>query len=85
MKASGRLSNKEYEDLSIEYEKNPPRLSGKPGFLSHMREKKLVNELMSPEYARIINVKAKAMLLSPAEVIRYAIKKQLLESDMVTK
>jgi len=81
MKTIGRLSDKEYEDLSIEYEKNPPMLSGKPGFLSHMRETRLVNELMSPEYARIINVKAKVMLLSPAEVIRYAIKKQLIENS----
>ena len=80
MKTSGRLSEKEYENLSLEYEKNPPQLSGKPGFLSHMREAKLVNELMTPEYARVINVKAKAMLLSPAEVIRYAIKKQLIEN-----
>ena len=80
MKTNGRLSDKEYEDLSIEYELNPPRLSGKPGFLSHMREIKLVNELLSPEYARIVNMKSKAMLLSPADVIRHAIKMQLLEN-----
>ena len=81
MKASGRLSDKEYENLSLEYEQNPPRLSGKPGFLSHMHEAKLVNELLSPDYARIINVKAKAMLLSPAEIIQHAIKKQLIEME----
>ena len=80
MKTNGRLSDKEYENLSIEYELNPPRLSGKPGFLSHMRETKLVNELLSPEYARIVNMKSKAMLLSPADVIRHAIKMQLLEN-----
>jgi len=80
MKTYSRLSDEEYENLSIEYEQNPPRLSGNPGFLSHMHETKLVNELLSPDYARIVNVKAKAMLLSPAEVIRYAIKKQLLEN-----
>ena len=80
MKTSERLSDSEYESLSIEYEQNPPRLSGKPGFLSHMREAKLVNELLPPDCARIINMKSKAMLLSPAEVIRYAIKKQLLEN-----
>jgi len=80
MKANSRLSDKEYENLSLEYEQNPPRLSGKPGFISHMRETKLVNELLSPDYARIINMNAKAMLLSPAEVIRYAIKKHLLEN-----
>jgi hypothetical protein len=80
MKTSGRLSDMEYENLSLEYGQNPPRLSGKPGFLSHMRETKLVNELLSPDYARIVNMKSKAMQLSPAEVIRYAIKMQLLES-----
>jgi len=79
MKENPRLSDKEYENLSLEYEQNPPKLSGKPGFLSHMREAKLVSELLSPDYARIINMKSKAMLLSPAEVIRHAIKKQLLE------
>ena len=81
MKTSGRLSDKEYETLSLKYEKNPPELSGRPGFLSYMREAQLVNELLSPDYARIINIKAKAMLMSPAEVIRYAIKKQLVESS----
>jgi len=80
MKTSDRLSDKEYENLSLEYEQNPPRLSGRPGFLSQMRETKLVNELLSPDCARIVNMKSKAMLLSPAEVIRYAIKKQLLEN-----
>jgi len=45
-----------------------------------MRETKLVNELLPPEYARIINMKSKVMMLSPAEVIRYAIKKHLLEN-----
>ena len=34
MKADGRLSDKEYEAFSLEYEQNPPRLSGKPGFLT---------------------------------------------------
>jgi len=80
MNTIGRLSDKEYEILSLEYEQTPPKLSGKPGFLSHMRETKLVNELMPPDYARLINMKAKAMLLSPAEVIRYAIQQQLLEN-----
>jgi len=80
MKISGRLSDKEYETLSLEYEQNPPKLSGNPGFLSHIRETKLVSELLPPDYARIINMQAKAMLLSPAEVIRYAIKKQLVEN-----
>ena len=80
MKTNGRLSDNEYERLSLEYEQNAPILSGKPGFLSHMHEAKLVNELLSPDCARIVNMRAKAMMLSPAEVIRCAIKKQLVEN-----
>jgi len=79
MKANGRLSNKEYEELSLEYEQNPPELSGKPGFFTTMRERILIAELLPPDYARIVNMKAKAMSLSPAEVIQYAIKEQLIE------
>ena len=80
MKTNTRLSDKEYEELSHEYEQNPPKLSGKPGFVSHLREIQLVNELLAPDYARIINMKAKSMLLSPAEVIQNAIRQQLLEN-----
>ena len=49
MEENLRLSDKEYETLSIEYEQNPPRLSGKPGFLSNMREKQLVEKLLPPD------------------------------------
>jgi hypothetical protein len=42
MQTNGRLSDQEYEEFSVEYEKNPPTLSGKPGFLTNMREQKLV-------------------------------------------
>jgi hypothetical protein len=80
MNANGRLSNEEYEKLSLEYEQNPPELSGKPGFFTNMRERTLVAELLPPEYARIVNMKAKAMSLSPSEVIQYAIKEQLAEN-----
>jgi hypothetical protein len=80
MNANGRLSNEEYEKLSLEYELNSPKLSGKPGFFTAMRERTLVAELLPPEYARIVNMKAKAMSLSPSEVIQYAIKEQLVES-----
>lgn len=80
MKTDGRLSDKEYEELSLEYEQNTPELSGKPGFLTDMREKTLVKELLPPDYARIVNMKAKAMSLSPSEVIQYAIKEQLVEN-----
>jgi len=78
--ANGRLSNEEYEKLSIEYEQNPPELSGKPGFFTTMRERTLIAELLPPEYARIVNIKAKVMSLSPSEVIQYAIKEQLVEN-----
>jgi hypothetical protein len=80
VKTNARLSEKEYEELSLEYEQNPPKLSGKSGFLTNMREKTLVTELLSPDYARIVNLKAEAMSLSPSEVIQYAIKEQLMEN-----
>jgi hypothetical protein len=79
MKTSNKLSDKEYDELSLEYEQNPPKLSGKPGFMTNMREKTLVTELLPPDYARIVNMKAKALSLSPSEIIQYAIKAQLVE------
>ena len=79
MKTNVRLSDNEYEKLSLEYEKNPPELSGNPGFLTNMREQMLVAELLSPDYARIVNMKAKTLSLSPSEVIQFALKKQLVE------
>ena len=80
MKASDRLLDKEYEELSLEYEQNPPELSGKPGFLTYMQERTLVSELLSPDYARIVNMKAQALSMSPAEVIQLAIKTLLVEN-----
>jgi hypothetical protein len=80
MKTNSRLSDKEYENLSVEYEQNPPKLSGKPGFLTNMHERTLITKLLPPEYARIVNMKAQAMSLSPSEVIQYAIKEQLVEN-----
>ena len=80
MENSTRLSDMEYEKLSIMYEQSPPRLSGQPGFLSHMRETRLINELLPPDYARIVTMKSKTMRLSPADVIQHAIKEQLMES-----
>ena len=79
MKISDRLSNKEYENLSLEYELNPPELSGNPGFLTATREKMLISELLSPFYARIVYAKATTMSLTPSEFIQYAIKSQLVE------
>ena len=75
-----RLSNSEYDALSLEYEINPPELSDMPGFLTNMREQMLVSKLLPPDYARLVNTKANLMALSPSEVIKYAIKAQLVES-----
>ena len=81
MEIGGRLSEIEYEELSLEYEQNPPELSGKPGFLTYLREKSLVSELLPPDYARIVIMKAMALSLSPSEVIQYAIRAQLVENS----
>ena len=79
MKATTRLSDEEYKALSLEYEQNPPELSGPPGFLTNIREQLLVTELLPPDYARIVKTQARAM--SPSEVIQYAIKTQLVENS----
>ena len=81
MKATERLSNSEYEALSLEYELNPPKLSGMPGFLTKIREQMLVAKLLPPDYARLVNTKASIMELSPSEIIQYALKAQLVESE----
>ena len=80
MKENVRLTDNEYEELSLEYDKEPPKLSGNPGFLTNLREQALVVELLSPDYARIVNIKAKTLSLSPSEVIQYALKKQMVEN-----
>jgi len=38
MKTNDRLSDNEYEELSLEYDQNPPLLSGAPGFIINMHE-----------------------------------------------
>jgi len=80
MNESIRLTDNEYEALSLEYSKKPPELSGNPGFLTNLRQQALVVALLSPDYARIVNIKAKALSLSPSEVIQYALKEQLVEN-----
>ena len=77
MKETTRLSDEEYEALGLEYEENPPKLSGSPGFITNMREQLLVSDLLSPDYARIVKTKAKAMSITPSEIIQNAIKAQL--------
>ena len=78
MKTSDRLTDIEYEKLSLEYEQNPPELSGNSGFLSEMRERALIAELLSPEYVRIVNAAAQARSMSPGEVIRYCIREHVV-------
>ena len=67
-----RMTNEEYNTLAIEAEENPPKLSGKPGYLSQLRERALVGELLSSEYARIVCAKADALATSPSEAIQQA-------------
>ena len=81
MKIAERLSNSEYEALSLEYETNPPELSGSPGFLTNIREQMLVEKLLPPDYARAVNTKANIMALSPSLVIQHALKAQLVGID----
>jgi len=80
MKTSNRLTDQEYDKLSLEYKQNPPELSGSPGFLTNIHERILITELLPPDYARIVNMKAKALSVSPSEVIQLALKAQLVEN-----
>jgi hypothetical protein len=77
VKQMTKLTEQQLEALAEEYAKSPPPLSGKPGYFSQKREQALVSELLGPDYARVINTKAKALSISPSEVIRVAIKEQL--------
>ena len=74
-----RLRNEEYEALAKEAEENPPELSGKQGYLTQLRERALVSELLSSEYARIVCAKANATAKSPAEIIEQALKEQFAD------
>ncbi|MCL2056564.1 MAG: hypothetical protein FWH02_04990 [Oscillospiraceae bacterium] len=50
MNVNGRLSDEEYEKLSLEYAQKPPRLSGKSGFFTAMRERALIaGQLENPK------------------------------------
>ena len=75
-----RLTNEEYEALADEYAKNPPELSGQPGFLTQLRQRALVNELLDQKYARIVNEKARVMSVSPSEVIASAIREKYADA-----
>jgi hypothetical protein len=75
-----RLTDEEYETLADEYAQNPPSLSGQPGFITQLKQRELVVELLDPDYARIVNAKASALHVSPTEVIQSALKSQLTEA-----
>ena len=69
--------NEEFEKLSDDHAENPPELSGQPGYLTQLRQRALVNELLDPGFARIVNAKASALSVSPSEIIQEALKIQL--------
>ena len=74
------LTNEEYEKLSDSYVADLPKLSGKPGYITIMRERALVDKLLSAKYARIIKVQAEQMSVSPSVIIETAIQHQLNSS-----
>jgi len=74
------LTDDEYEILSDNYVNNPPKLSGKPGFITIMRERALIDKLLSVKYARIIKIQAEQMSVSPSDIIESAIQHQLNSS-----
>jgi len=80
MMFDNELTNEEYEKLSDSYVVDPPKLSGKPGFITIMRERELVDKLLSAKYARIIKVQAAQMSVSPSDIIESAIQLQLNSS-----
>jgi len=79
------LNEEEYAALADEYEKNPPELSGKPGFITQLRQRALVNELLDPNFARIVNSKARALSVSPSEVIQSALKTQMADAHTASR
>ena len=75
------LSEEEYEALSDDHVVNPPTLSGRPGFITVMRQKALLKELVSPECANLIAIQAEQEALCPSEIIENAIKFKLLHAS----
>jgi hypothetical protein len=72
-----RLTDEEYAALAEKYEKEPPALSGKPGYFTRLKEQQLALELLGENCARFVNAKASAMSISPSQVIRAAIHDQI--------
>ena len=75
------LTNEEYEKLSDSYVADPPKLSGKPGYITIMRERALIDQLLSAKYARIIKVQSEQMSVSPSDLIETAIQFHLSRSS----
>ena len=71
-----KMTREQLEILAEEYAETPPPLSGQPGYFTRKKEQALVFELLGPDYARVVNTKAKALSVSPSDVIRSAIKEQ---------
>jgi hypothetical protein len=71
------FTEREYEALSDHYAESAPALSGKPGMLTRAREAQLVNDLLDPEYAKIVNAKAAALSVSQSEIIQEALRNQM--------
>jgi hypothetical protein len=81
MSGNKRLSDLEYDKLADEFAANPPELSGKPGHITLMRQKKLVEQLVSANFARIINLQAEQRAVSPSEIIESAIEFQMINQE----
>jgi hypothetical protein len=73
-----KLTDLEYDALADEYAREAPALSGDSGYLTRLRERALVNELLGPDFSRIVSAEANARSTSPAEIIRTAIRNQLV-------
>ena len=71
------LTEEEYEKLSDDHVENPPTLSGKPGFITMLRQKALLKELVSSECANLITIQAEQESVCPSEIIEDAIKFKL--------
>ena len=74
------LSEDEYGALSDDHVANPPTLSGNPGFITVLRQKALLKELVSPECANLITIQAQQESVCPSEIIENAIKFKILHT-----
>ena len=49
-------------------------------FITQLRQRALVNELLDQKYARIVNESARALSISPSEVIASAIREKYADA-----